>query len=383
MKISAIVPLYNGEKYILDTLKHLERQIYPLHEIIVVNDCSTDRSAEIVDTFIANSRIKTSHIINDRNSGVSYSRNRGIRESSGEAILFMDADDLAHNRLTQSHVELWENVQFRQRWVLSHSAFQQMNEQGEVLEGVFRFKQVSPEEILGYEIVRNYVYLSGTIVDKEAILAVGGFDEKLTHCEDWDLWLRLAVRGGFLYHDDPLVLIRRHNNNASSTIESVTAGERRVLEKYDASFLQEAISKRKLPEEKNIVDYVSVMYRLERWELGYDMISKLLNIQPDSISGYLFKGMYEVHQREFKKAILTFQKALAIDSKRCEILNNLGACYLSLKNSAEAKKYLFRASELLPNYMDANKNLLIINANTGETPHFTWRELRPVLLTYS
>ncbi|QJD85221.1 glycosyltransferase family A protein [Cohnella herbarum] len=383
MRISAIVPLYNGEKYILETLRHLENQIYPLNEIIVVNDCSTDRSAEIVDAFIVTSELKVRHIINDCNRGVSFSRNRGIRESVGEAILFMDADDLAHDRLTQSHVELWGSADSKKHWVLSHSAFQQMNEQGEVLEGVFRFKQVLPEEILGYEIVRNYVYLSGTIVDKEEILAVGGFDENLTHCEDWDLWLRLAARGGFLYQDEPLALIRRHHENASRTIESVAVGERKVLEKYSTSSLQEAIHKRNLTEEKNTVDFVSVMYRLERWDLGYEIILKLLETHPDSIAGYLFKGMYEVHNKDFEKAIITFHTALARDSNRCEILNNLGACYLSLDKVIEAKSYLLRAFELLPNYMDVNKNLSIINGNKNESPHFTWRELRPVLLSYS
>lgn len=382
MKISVVVPLFNGEKFIIETLKSIEKQIYPVYEIVIVNDCSTDQSQKLIELFSSRTTINIKIIENERNYGVSHSRNLGVHESSGDLVLFVDADDLISEQLTRKHVESWKKAPKGQKWVLSHSSFQQMDENGNIYDGIFRFQQVEPEEILGYELVRNHVYLSGTMVKKQAFVEVGGFDKNLTHCEDWDLWIRLAANGGFLYLDDPLAYIRRHNNNASRTLGSVADGERKVLKKYSAEYLEKAIIRRRLPQERNIVDYVSVMYRIDQWELGYEKVIQLLKKSPDTTLAFLFKGMYEVRLKRYEQALETFKQALALDVNRCEFLNNIGACHIALGHADIARGYLTKAVQLLPNYMDAQYNLMIVEEREEVTPRFTWRELRPVLLKY-
>ena len=90
IQFSVVIPLYNKEKYVAQTLKSVVGQTYQNFEIIVVNDCSTDNSLGVVQT-IDDSRIKT--IEHSKNKGLSASRNTGIKAAAHSFIAFLDADD--------------------------------------------------------------------------------------------------------------------------------------------------------------------------------------------------------------------------------------------------------------------------------------------------
>ena len=89
MLISIVIPLYNKEKFIKNTINSVLRQSYKDFELVIVDDGSTDDSVNIVKS-ISDSRIR---IISKQNEGVSKTRNRGIIEAKGEYIFFLDADD--------------------------------------------------------------------------------------------------------------------------------------------------------------------------------------------------------------------------------------------------------------------------------------------------
>lgn len=99
-KVSIIVALYNKEKYIKKCLKSLINQTLKDIEIIVVNDCSTDKSLEIVKSF-DDKRIKV--INNKKNKGIGITRNIGVSKSSGEYIGFVDADDYVEKEVYESY----------------------------------------------------------------------------------------------------------------------------------------------------------------------------------------------------------------------------------------------------------------------------------------
>ncbi|QYS89019.1 glycosyltransferase family 2 protein [Flavobacterium davisii] len=90
LTFSVIIPLYNKENYIYNTLTSVIDQSYSNFEIIIVNDGSTDKSLEIIQN-INDSRIR---IFNQQNKGVSSARNLGIKNAKGTLIAFLDADDL-------------------------------------------------------------------------------------------------------------------------------------------------------------------------------------------------------------------------------------------------------------------------------------------------
>lgn len=110
--ISIIIPLYNKEHCITDTLSSILSQSYKDFEIVIVNDGSTDNSATVVES-ICDSRIR---LINKKNEGVSKTRNRGIEEAKGEWVLFLDADDTMENGCLQALIDLGK--QFPQANVL-------------------------------------------------------------------------------------------------------------------------------------------------------------------------------------------------------------------------------------------------------------------------
>lgn len=91
--VSVVIPLYNKESYIIETLRSVKNQTYANLECIIVDDGSTDRSVEIASKFISDNKLSWS-LISQKNSGQTKARNNGIRHSRGEFIAFLDSDDL-------------------------------------------------------------------------------------------------------------------------------------------------------------------------------------------------------------------------------------------------------------------------------------------------
>ena len=91
--VSIVVPVYNAEKFLKDTIKTVTNQTYENWELLLVDDCSTDKSVKIIMEYQQkDKRIKL--FLNSKNSGAAISRNKGIEESRGRYIAFLDADDL-------------------------------------------------------------------------------------------------------------------------------------------------------------------------------------------------------------------------------------------------------------------------------------------------
>ena len=92
--VSIIMPSYNTAQYIADSIASVRAQTYQDWELIIVDDCSTDHTDEIVASFLEDARIR--YLKNESNSGAAVSRNRALREAKGKWIAFLDSDDLWH-----------------------------------------------------------------------------------------------------------------------------------------------------------------------------------------------------------------------------------------------------------------------------------------------
>lgn len=214
--VGAVVPTYNSAPYIEKTLLSLCKQSLPLSEIIVVDDASTDNTVDIVLSL--SERYKSIKLKSlSVNSGPAIARNRGLEIINTDLVLFMDADDIADSRLVEKEYQRLQELKSVSsgNWVLCHSAYSIIDSSGKLVAHIIRWKQIYPEETLGYQFVRNHISLSGVLVSKTVVLNVGGFDPLLKFSQDYDLWLRLASYGGFAYVDEPLVQVRRHRNNTS------------------------------------------------------------------------------------------------------------------------------------------------------------------------
>lgn len=109
-KVSIVTPLYNLEEYIADCIESVEAQTFSDFEMIIVDDCSSDRGPEIVETFARKDpRIKL--LRNSKNSGPAVTRNLGIKEATGHYITFLDGDDIWFPQMLEKSIDAIEREQ--------------------------------------------------------------------------------------------------------------------------------------------------------------------------------------------------------------------------------------------------------------------------------
>lgn len=126
-KVSVIVPVYNGEEYIEKCINSILSQTYDNIELIIVNDGSTDKTNKIISRYKNNQKVK---LIEQENIGISQTRNIGLREVSGEYVMFCDADDwLEENAIEQAvlHIEDYDLVRFNNYVANSNNALKMTN----------------------------------------------------------------------------------------------------------------------------------------------------------------------------------------------------------------------------------------------------------------
>lgn len=207
-RVSITMPVLNGEKYIDMAIGSIAAQSYRDFELIVVDDGSTDRTAEHIQRFAEKMNIK--YVRHDVRQGIARSVNDGIRHSSGEFIAFLDHDDAWLPEFLETQVSYLD--QHRDVGMV-HSDFQTTDSEGNILEdSVARRRQrkkrpsghVFPELFMDSFIVGNSV-----LIRRECIDRFGGFDEQL-RLGDYHLWMRIAMQYKVDYVDKALTQYRQH-----------------------------------------------------------------------------------------------------------------------------------------------------------------------------
>ncbi|MBD0300672.1 MAG: glycosyltransferase [Tolypothrix sp. T3-bin4] len=252
--ISVIIPVYNGEITIQETIESVLNQTFTDFELIVIDDGSQDSTLQIVST-IQDPRIK---VFSQPNAGVSTSRNRGLSHATGEFISFIDADDLwTPDKLETQLKALQENP----KAAVAYSWTDYIDESSQPLQGS------------GYMSVNGDVYAKLLLIDfigsgsnplirRYALTEVGGFDQSMTPSEDRDLWLRLAARYHFVAVPSPQILYRQSANSASTNILRMEKSSLRVIEQ---SFTQAPESLQHLKQSSLANNYKGLIFRaLER-----------------------------------------------------------------------------------------------------------------------
>ena len=224
-KISVIIPAYNAERTILETIKSVQQQTFSDFELIVINDGSKDRTLELLHS-IKDERLR---IFSYENGGLSVARNRGISHATGEFIAFLDADDL----WTPDKLELQlAALQQHPEAGVAYSWTYFMKEQA----GSLSFHPCASVFFEGnvYEklLVSDFIYNgSNVLVRKQAIASVGEFDPAIPGCADWDYWLRLAARWSFVFVPKHQILYRQSSGAMSSKVEVMKKASLMAVEK--------------------------------------------------------------------------------------------------------------------------------------------------------
>lgn len=219
--VSVVIPAYNAERYVGAAIESVLAQTARHIEIVVVDDGSTDGTLGVLQRYGAPVRWHR-----QENSGVAVARNRGISESRGDYVAFLDADDTwMPEKIDRQLGALRKEPQKR----LSHSAFV-------VCDGELRPLRVTrlPPKRSAFEDLLfegNVVGCPTVLCERRLFDLAGAFDPDLSQCADWDMWIRLARLTEFVYVDEPLAMSRRHEANMSRNISLYERDALRVLDK--------------------------------------------------------------------------------------------------------------------------------------------------------
>ena len=194
-RFSVIMPAYNSRAFIGRAIESVLEQTYRPHEIIVIDDGSTDGTADWIEASFGD-RVRC---FRKENEGPAKARNLAARLATGDWLAFLDSDDwwFAEKLASQARSICDDpSVVFAASGFIHHSAAQ-----SEPMPMLVR----DTGELLKSLLLRTTVLLSSVAVRRETFLAVGGFSEELYCGEDRELWARLAVAGRLAAHVDPLV----------------------------------------------------------------------------------------------------------------------------------------------------------------------------------
>lgn len=205
-KISVLMPVYNGEKYIRETIQSVLNQTCTDFEYIIIDDGSTDATKEIISSF-SDERIL---LLESAHGGIVQALHIGLEKAQGQYIVRIDADDVCvpHRFETLlAYMEEHSNVLVCGSWA------KKINEHGE-MRGVLKYPPVEDAAIRKYAILHNPFIHPAVMVRKEAVMRVGGY-RGFKHNEDYELWTRILKVGRGHNIPEELILYRVHDNQVT------------------------------------------------------------------------------------------------------------------------------------------------------------------------
>lgn len=207
MKVTVLMTVYNGRRYIRQAVESVLKQSYSDFEFLIVDDASSDGSLEIIKACY-DQRIRI--IQNSSNQGQTASLNTGLRQGQGEFIARIDADDIAFPHWLQSQVNFLENNGDVD--VLS-AGLVTFDEKGL---GKVIFSPSCREDILLKAIIKSPINHGGALMKKAAILRIGGYNSAYKIAADYGLWANLLRQNGRITSNPDIVMaIRRHADSES------------------------------------------------------------------------------------------------------------------------------------------------------------------------
>jgi glycosyltransferase involved in cell wall biosynthesis len=221
-EVSVIIPSYNSARYLKDAVDSVLSQTYRDFEVLVIDDGSTDDTESVVSGYGEAVRY-----VRQPNSGVAAARNRGIEESRGRYVAFLDADDTwLQGKLESQVTVLLRNPGYR----ACYTAFTVV---GSDLAPLRTVRNDISKTTLNDLLTRgNLIGSICTVLCERSLFGtVGGFDPLLSQCADWDMWVRIAEQTEFLYLDLAVATYRQHASNMSRDAALLERDSLRVLEK--------------------------------------------------------------------------------------------------------------------------------------------------------
>ena len=234
--ISVVIPTYNREKTIKKAVDSVLSQTYKDIELIVVDDCSNDKTGEIISKI---NDVRLRYIRLEKNSGANYARNIGIFEANGEYVAFQDSDDVWRKEKLERELKyLVEN----DCDVVFCSMLQHHNDRKDI-----RFPRIndSDKKNLARRVLFGNIMSTQTILAKKELIKREKFDNSLERFQDWDLAIRLLNKYNVEFLDKVLVDVYVGEDSISKSSTKAVKSLSKIIDKYP-----------ELLESKSVNDYL-------------------------------------------------------------------------------------------------------------------------------
>ena len=229
-KVSVIIPTYNNAAYLRETIDSVLNQSFTDYEILVVDDGSTDQTAEVLKPFL--NRI---HYIKKTNGGPASARNLGVKESIGEYLAFLDADDRWAKEKLDQQVTLLNadpsvGLVYTSVEIIDENS-QRLPQRDKTTPSVYSFLELFEHNVMA---------TSSVMARRRCFDEFGLFDEDrdIISVEDYDMWLRISSKYKLAHIDHPLLQYRLHSQGISRNIGRSYRAEAKVIRKNVALFGQ-------------------------------------------------------------------------------------------------------------------------------------------------
>ena len=205
--ISVVMPAYNAERTLKESVHSVLSQTYENFELIIVENGSTDNTKKLLKTF-QDSRIRAFYL--SENKGASYARNYAIRQAAGEWVAFLDSDDLWTREKLEKQVSFME----RNDWpLLSFTGSSFIKNNGDSLNYILHV----PSTVCYEELLKQNVVSCSSVIARRDILLDHPFPEEKVIHEDFAVWLSILKEGSCAMGlDEPLLIYRLNENGKSS-----------------------------------------------------------------------------------------------------------------------------------------------------------------------
>lgn len=229
--VSVVIPAYNCAAYLPAAIESVLHQTYAATEVIVVDDGSTDETGDVL------ARYPKVIAIRQKNGGLSHARNRGIEVARGEYIALLDGDDIWPETKLAEQVSFMEahpevSVLFGDARRFADNGWTEptlFTRYG--LNAAFFGHDYLVVDALRKLLAMNFIPVGTALVRKKCLMEAGLFDENFRRVEDWDIWLRIALRAQFAYSPRVWKLKRTHETNLSNNTEAMALSAIAVMEK--------------------------------------------------------------------------------------------------------------------------------------------------------
>lgn len=238
--VTIIIPAYNVEKWIAETLQSVKQQTFDHSEmeIIIIDDGSTDTTVEVASSYLQYSDIAWT-LLQIANNGSSGARNLGWRQARGQWIQFLDADDLLHPQKIAYQIE--QCVKLPDQVALVYSCWQRISEINEAWQvvGKVNLANIGEEILIDLIKTENFIATGSQLFRRSWVEKVGGYDKRYEPIEDVNMLLRIAKSGGQFHalpYKEPLFYYRQRSGSLSRQNQSKflegCIGNAEVVEEY-------------------------------------------------------------------------------------------------------------------------------------------------------